>query len=272
MLECDELEIAFQGATVTRWTPPHASEVPVLFVSPSSAWRPGKAIRGGVPLCFPWFGPHPSDAKRPQHGFARTALWSLKDSRRDADGGAEARLSLHDSEATRTLWPHSFTAELTVRAAEELSLTLDVTNPGEAPFTFGAALHTYFAVSDVRQVSIRGLEHTDYLDKVDDGKRKQEGADSLRFSGEIDRIYLNTLATCTIDDPGWSRRIVIRKQGSRSTVVWNPWIDKARVMADLGDDDWLRLVCVETGNAADDLVTLPPGATHRMSAEIAIEP
>lgn len=268
-LDCAVAQIALQGAHVLSWQPPGARSV--LFLSPKSAFRSDVPIRGGVPLCFPWFGPSAGDRAAPQHGFARTRMWKVDATCCEANGVVEARLQLSDDAGTRAWWPHAFVAAMIVRSGQELDLTLEVRNTGSEPFTFGAALHTYFCVSDVRRIEIGGLENTRFLDKVDGAREKREGAAPLRITGETDRIYLDTTAACTIDDPGWSRRIVIEKQGSRSTVVWNPWIDKARAMADLGDDDWPHFVCVETCNAADDVVSLAPGESHRLSAEIAIE-
>ena len=149
-------------------------------------------------------------------------------------------------------------------------MALEVTNPGPDAFTFEEALHTYFAVRDVRNVTVTGLERTDYLDKVTGFDRKTQGSDPIRFTGETDRVYLNTTADCVIDDPGARRRIAIRKTGSDATVVWNPWIAKARAMPDFGDDEWPEMVCVETCNVNVHARTLAPGASHTMTAIIEV--
>ena len=266
------LALARQGAHVYAWQPSHADR-PVLFLSPRSLFRRGKAIRGGVPLCFPWFGPKADDPSAPQHGFARTSLWQPTTAETAADGSTHVTLALTDDEATRALWPHAFAARFTVTAGDRLALALEVHNTGRTPFTFGAALHTYLAVSDVRAIVLRGLEHTRYLDKV--GGRtveRREGAAPITFTGETDRVYLDTTAACTIEDATWNRRIHVGKSGSRSTVVWNPWSDKARALADLGEEAWPGFLCVETCNAADDTITLAPGATHTLAAEVALSP
>ncbi|MBE2212384.1 MAG: D-hexose-6-phosphate mutarotase [Opitutaceae bacterium] len=258
------------GAHLVDWQPHDAR--PVLFLSPRSHFVPDKAIRGGVPLCFPWFGPKADDPKAPQHGFARTRSWKLARADVAPDGGARIEFALNSDTTTLAAWQHAFAARLAIRAGAELELALTVLNSGATPLTFSAALHTYLAVSDVREIAIRGLEHTDYLDKTGGGSvRRREGAEPLRFSGEVDRVYLDTTATCVVDDPGWRRRIHVAKSGSRSTVIWNPWTDKARAMADLGEDAWPGFVCVETCNAADDTVTLAPGATHALAATIHID-
>lgn len=262
---------AIQGAHVIDWRT-HGAR-PVLFLSERSQFRTGKAIRGGVPLCFPWFGPKADDPAAPQHGFARTRDWSLARADIALDGGVKLEFTLASDASSRTTWPHEFSARFSVKAGRELTLALAVQNTSGSSLTFGAALHTYLAVSDVRQIAIHGLEHTDYLDKAGGHSvRRREGAEPITFSGETDRVYLDTTATCIVDDPGWTRRIHVAKTGSRSTVIWNPWIDKARGMADLGEEAWPGFVCVETCNAGDDTVTLAPGATHTLAAEIRVEP
>ena len=149
-------------------------------------------------------------------------------------------------------------------------MTLEVENRDIGPFRFEEALHTYFAVRDVERVSVDGLQTTDYLDKVAAFARKPQGDAPIRFAGETDRVYLDTDAPCVIHDSG-SRRIVITKSGSNTTVVWNPWVEKARAVPDLGDDEWREMVCVETANVGDAAIQLAPGATHTMTAEISIE-
>jgi len=266
------LRVSPHGAHILAWQPASATH-PVLFLSPRSPFTPGKAIRGGVPLCFPWFGPKTDDPKAPQHGFARTREWTVETTEVAADGTARLVFSLEADTATRAAWPHTFSARYRVDAGRVLTAALTIDNRGDTPLTFGAALHTYLAVSDVRQIAIRGLEHTDYLDKVGGASvRRREGAAPMRFTGETDRVYLDTTATCVVDDPGWARRIHVSKTGSRSTVIWNPWTEKARAMADLGEDAWPGFVCVETCNAGDDTVTLAPGAAHTLAMEIRVEP
>lgn len=266
------LAAAQQGAHVYAWQPASDSR-PVLFLSPRSHFAPGKAIRGGVPLCFPWFGPHASDPRAPQHGFARTATWAIDESVTETDGTMRLAFGLRSTPATRDVWPHAFEARFTVRAADSLRLALEVRNTDTSPFTFGAALHTYLAVSDVRHIAVHGLEDTPFLDKVGgDTVPRRQGPGPLTFSGETDRIYLPTTATCVVEDAAWARRIHVAKAGSRSTVVWTPWTDKARAMSDLGEDAWPGFVCIETCNAADDTVTLAPGERHTLSTTLSVEP
>jgi D-hexose-6-phosphate mutarotase len=264
-----DAELYLQGAHLTRWHP-HGG-APVLFLSERAVYAPGKAIRGGVPLIFPWFGAHASDRQAPMHGFARSRPWRLVTSGPGADGAVVLELALEDDETTRALWPPAFGARYRVSAGDTLHMALEVVNRSPAPVTFEAALHTYLAVGDVRAVAITGLEQTPYIDKVDGMTRKRHGVEPLRISGETDRVFLGTTSRCVVDDRALDRRLLVDKSGSGSTVVWNPWSTKGAGIADLEPDDWRRMVCVETANAADDAVTLAPGGRHVMTATVRVE-
>jgi glucose-6-phosphate 1-epimerase len=260
-------EVFFHGAHVARWTPAHAAS-PVLWLSEHSCFQQDKAIRGGVPICFPWFGAAPADPAAPAHGFARLIDWTLDGASETSDGTVVLTFVRDIDEHASRNWPHRCRATYTVSVGASLTMALHVENTGGAPLAFEAALHTYCAVSDIRQVSISGLEETEYLDKVEGFARKRQGRDPIRFSGETDRVYLDTTATCVIADPGWSREIHISKSGSRSTVVWNPGADRARTFSDFGADEWPLMVCVETANVRDAVVRLEPAASHTMRAEL----
>ncbi|HEU4371095.1 MAG TPA: D-hexose-6-phosphate mutarotase [Methylomirabilota bacterium] len=264
-----EGEVYLHGGHVTRWQPRGAA--PVLFLSTRATYAPGKAIRGGVPVIFPWFGPHPTDRRAPMHGFARARPWRLVAGGPESTGSVALELALEDDAATRALWPSAFSLRYRVRAGDALELALEVVNTSPGPFTFEAALHTYLAVGDIRAVGITGLEHTTYIDKVDGMARKRHGAEPLRITGETDRVFLGTRARCLVDDRALDRRLSVDKTGSATTVVWNPWATKAAGIADLEPDDWRRMVCVETANAADDAVTLPAGGRHVMTATLRVE-
>jgi glucose-6-phosphate 1-epimerase len=265
-----EAEVYLQGAHLTRWQPRGAA--PVLFLSERAVYAPGKAIRGGVPLVFPWFGPHATDRQAPMHGFARSRPWRLVTSGLGSQGAVVVELALEDDEATRAVWPFAFSARYRVSVGDTLEMALEVVNGSPTPFTFEAALHTYLAVGDIRAVGITGLEQAAYIDKVDGMARKRHGAEPLRLTGETDRVFLGTTARCVVDDRALNRRLIVDKTGSASTVVWNPWSTKAAGIADLEPDDWRRMVCVETANAADDAVTLAAGARHVMTATLRVEP
>jgi D-hexose-6-phosphate mutarotase len=260
-------EIYLHGAHVTAWQPKGQS--PVLWLSRESAFAAGKPIRGGIPICFPWFGAHATDKAAPGHGYARLDDWTLVDARDDAAGTTLA-FELSSGQHAWPAWPHAVAVTYRVTIGATLGLAFDVRNTGAAAITFEEALHTYFAVQYVREVAISGLEGVDYLDKVDNMARRHQGPAPIRFTAETDRIYLATQATCTIHDPGRRRRLVIAKSGSDTTVVWNPWVDKARAMPDFGDLEWPEMVCVETCNVDAHAVRLDPGARHAMTAAIEV--
>jgi glucose-6-phosphate 1-epimerase len=261
-------EVYLHGAHVTAFN--KAGGPGVLFVSGQSLFRPDRAIRGGIPVIFPWFGQRQPDpvGKSPMHGFARLSAWEVESAR----GGAEAvslTLSLTPNDLSRSLWPHDFRLTYTVTLdGDALKLDLTVTNTGAEGFAFEEALHTYFAVGDVRRVSVEGLAHANYLDKTENFAEKTQDAAPVTFSGETDRVYLGTPATVTIRDPGLGRRVVVEKGHSEATVVWNPWVEKAKAMADFGDEEWPQMVCVETANVGPHAVTLAAGASHTMRVGI----
>jgi D-hexose-6-phosphate mutarotase len=262
-------QVYLHGAHVAAWQPEGAA--PVLWISRDSAFGEGKPIRGGVPICFPWFAAHATDPRAPGHGFARIRPWTLIEAREAADRTVALTLALEDDDATRAgVWPHRFRATFTVEVGRTLRMTLAVENRDRAPITFEEALHTYFAVQDIREVTVAGLEGVEYLDKVDGFARKRQPGAPIRFSAETDRIYLATRGTCTIHDPGKRRRIAIAKTGSDTTVVWNPWTAKAKAMADFGDLEWPEMVCVETCNVNAHAVTLAPGDRHTLTATITV--
>ncbi len=261
--------LSLQGAHVMTFQP--HGQAPVLWMSQQSFYQPGQPIRGGIPLCWPWFGAHPTDAAKPAHGFARRFVWAMTDARRVPDGATRICLRLQDTDATRALWPNPFDLELRVTVGTALTVELVVFNPGQDTMTFTGALHSYFTISDVARIAIHGLEQCVYLDALDHLRQKvQDGA--ITFDGEVDRQYLETEADCIVSDQGLQRRIRITKTGSRSNVVWNPWIDKARRMQDFGDDEYHGMVCVETANVATDAISVLPGARHTLGAQIRVEP
>jgi glucose-6-phosphate 1-epimerase len=262
-------EMYLHGAHVCRWQPrshPH----PVLWMSGRSLFEPGRPIRGGVPICFPWFGPNPRQPQAPIHGVVRTQAWELEAVTVDPDGSVVAALALAANDISRAFDPAEFSLRCTVRFGATLDLALAVTNAGASAMRFEEALHTYLAVGDVRRVSVSGLDRAEYYDKTDGMKRKrQEGA--VAIAAETDRLYVDTAGAITLDDPALGRRIVISKTGSQASVVWNPWIAKSAAMPDFGDEEWTGMTCVETVNAADNAVTLGPGEQHTMTATISVE-
>lgn len=255
--------IALQGAHLMSWTP--KGEEPVIWMSADASFKAGKSIRGGIPVCWPWFGDHPTDSSLPAHGFARTALWEVIQTEALKEDATLIAFRLIQRDDGQT---HGFSppAELEIHfiIGESLRIDLVTRNTGKAAITIGDALHTYFSVSDVRNITINGLEGCPYLDKVDDRPQKKQQVGAVQFDQEIDRIYLESTEDCVIDDPGLKRRIRISKLNSESTIVWNPWIEKSERMGDLGQDGYLNMVCVESANAADDVVLLAPGEKHHL--------
>jgi glucose-6-phosphate 1-epimerase len=275
-----EAVVYLQGAHVTHWTP--RGQRPVLFVSPRSLFVPGKAIRGGVPVIFPWFGPR-SDGKTgdgktgdekpsPAHGFARIIDWTVEETKLGNDGNVEISLGLAPDDTTRGFGYDAFHLRFRITVGARLTIEFETRNDAREPLVYEEALHTYFAIADIHHASVSGLEGTPYIDKTDGFKRKVTGSEPMGFAKETDQVHLNTGATCVVNDPIWNRRIVIEKSGSASTVVWNPWIDKTRSLSDMAPDDWKEMLCVETANAADNAVHLAPGASNILTASIRVEP
>jgi len=263
-----EADMYLHGAHVTHWQP--AGAKPVLFLSEKSDFAPGKAIRGGVPICFPWFGARSDGKTGPSHGFARIEEWELAFA---ALAGDEARLmfTLGPSELSRSLGFDHFRVAYEVIVGSTLTLRLTVANTGTEPMHFEEALHAYFAVGDVRQASLSGLEGAVYRDKTDGMREKTAPEGPLRLSSETDRVFPANRAALTIHDPVEQRKIRIEKTNSATTVVWNPWSELAAKLADLADDAWPGFLCVETANTATDAITLGPGETHAMQVVVSLE-
>jgi glucose-6-phosphate 1-epimerase len=264
-----EAEIYLQGAHVARWKP--RGQRPVLFLSSKSLFMPGKAIRGGVPVIFPWFGPRAEGKPGPAHGFARTTEWALEGTKLRSDEDVEITLALAPNESARAFDYGDFALRFRVTVGSNLQMELEVHNYGKEPFIYEEALHSYFAVGDVRQASVSGLEGTLYIDKIDGFKRKELGSEAVRIAKETDQVHLNTSATCIVNDPAWNRRLIVEKSGSETTVIWNPWIDKTTRMSDMAPGEWQEMICVETANAADNALRLAPGGTHKLTTSIRLE-
>jgi glucose-6-phosphate 1-epimerase len=264
-----EAQIYLQGAHVTHWAP--RGQKPVLFVSGKSLFEPGKAIRGGVPIIFPWFGPRHDGQPGPAHGFARTLAWEVEGTKLRPDGDVEITLTLDPNDATRALGYSAFHLRFRLTVGSELRMELEVRNDSSSMLLFEEALHTYLAIGDIHQARVSGLEGTLYIDKTDGFQRKLLNHALLEIGKETDQVHLNTKSACVVHDPVWNRRITVEKSGSESTVVWNPWIDKAAAMSDMAPGGWQQMICVETANAADNAVSLASGAVHKMTATIRVE-
>ena len=259
--------IYLHGAHLTSFIP--LEQEPVIFLSSEAQLKAGKAIRGGVPISWPWFADHPTDNTKPAHGFARTSLWEVRDTRHLSTDETEITFGLCESEETHKLWDYSFDLELIVCVSNGLHSTLKMTNLDKEPFTISSAFHSYYNVGDISDVVIQGLNDTNYIDKVDNFTTKlQDGP--VTITGETDRIFQNTHNDCLIEDKSLDRIIRIQKSGSNSTVIWNPWKENAMNMKDLGDEDYTKFVCVETTNAGDDLIELKPNEEHKLEMNISV--
>jgi glucose-6-phosphate 1-epimerase len=259
-------EMYLHGAHVTAWQPRGAEEV--LFVSSESRWEDGRAIRGGVPICFPWFGGKADDPSAPAHGFVRTMAWQL-DSIVQSGDAVTVSMSTESSQATKKWWPADFHLIHRATFGPELKMELVVRNTGATSLRLEEALHTYFRVGKIEKVQVHGLNSVDYLDKTDASRKKrQEGP--IVIVSETDRVYLNTKGTTELEDPTLHRRIGVTTENSLTTVVWNPWIAKAKALPDFGDAEWLQMLCIETCNVADFAVELAPGQQHKMQANVRV--
>ena len=253
-------KIALQGAHLFEY---QAKGKPaLLWCSDKAYFESGKAIRGGIPVCFPWFGKHKEDATLPQHGFGRTQEWSLVSQEEQADGSTSISLQLTPNALTLSLWPFRFEATMHFRVGETLDVALEVKNTDSKPFELGAALHTYFAVSNIDKVLLYGFKDKVYYDNLSQTEEAQ--IDKLIIDKEIDRVYFNPEKNIILQDD--TRKVRIEQTGSSSTVVWNPWIEKSKQLVDINDDGYKTFVCIETANALEDVRVLQPLQTHSLQA------
>lgn len=254
--------IAVNGAHLMEWTP--VGQAPVLYLSPDAVLEPGKAIRGGIPVCWPWFGPH-ADPQRPMHGYARILSWRLAVAEAD-EAGVHLVFELEAGEAAKPWWESRLAARLEMRIGDALEVVLATRNTGDEPLRLEEALHTYLTVGDVTRVVVRGLEAAAYLDTVGERVMRRQAGDVL-FDREVDRQYASTAAVA-VEDPVLGRVLVVEKEGSATTVVWNPWIEKSKRLADLPDEAYLGFLCVEAANAGDGAVDLAPGMEHHLRTRV----
>jgi glucose-6-phosphate 1-epimerase len=262
-----EATVYLQGAHLVHWQP--AGQRPVLFLSRKSEFAPGKALRGGVPISFPWFAARHDGKAGPSHGFARIQNWTLAFAALAGDD-LHLTFTLGPTEQSRSLGYDHFHLVFQLTIGRTLTMQLTVGNNADVPLVFEEALHTYYSIASIHEASVAGLEGTTYLDKMEDMRETvQHGA--IAVTGPTDRVYLNTAATCALDDLAGRRRITVDKAGSDTTVIWNPWESGALKLTDLDPSEWREFVAIETVNAAANSVTLAPGATHTMQAYISVK-
>jgi glucose-6-phosphate 1-epimerase len=261
-------EMHLHGAHVTSWQPLGAEEV--LFVSSQSRWEDGRPIRGGVPLCFPWFAGKADDPSAPMHGFARTKTWQLE-SITQASDAVTVSMVTESNDETKRWWPVDFHVAYRATFDSALNLELVVRNTGASLFRFEEALHSYFRVGHIEKARLQGLNAVQYVDKTDSNRKKtQQG--SLVIVSETDRVYLNTKGAIDLEDQSLRRRIAVAKENSFTTVVWNPWVEKAKALSDFGAAEWMQMLCIEVSNVSDSAVELAPGQQHKMQAIVRLAP
>jgi glucose-6-phosphate 1-epimerase len=267
--------IYLQGAHLTAWQP--AGFEPAILLSHKSDFAPGKPIRGGIPIAFPWFA---TDRKKdridghpgPSHGFARIQDWTLESV--ETEEGKVKRngdtvnlvFTFGPTDMSRAMGYEHFLVKLEFKIGQQLQMSMTVTNTGKEPMSYEQAFHTYYQVADIHEVSVDGLEPTSFIDKTDAMQVKPAEHQPIRFTKTLDRMYNHTSSFLVIHDVAGRRKFVIHKEGSNTTVVWNPF----GPLPDLGEWDWHSMVAVEVVNAGDDAITLAPGESKTMEQYVGI--
>jgi glucose-6-phosphate 1-epimerase len=252
------LEAYLQGAHITSYIPHNASEV--LWLSPLAKYEPGKAIRGGIPICWPWFGKHPVNPSLPQHGFARNSLFEVVQTEELNNGDLQIILSLQESEASLGLWPYKFKLNVIITLGSSLNIKLETVNTDTQKITISEAIHSYFAINSISTTQLQGLESASYYDQLLEADSRQANS-ATRFAQEVDRIYqapANDLFILDKDLP----TIKLQQVHGNAVVVWNPWIEKSKSMSDFPDNGYTQMLCVEAANTRYASIQLAPGEHH----------
>ena len=255
-------DISLHGGHVISFKP--TGQEDVIWLSEKTEFCNDKAIRGGIPVCWPWFG----RLAAPAHGFARTSQWHLVE-HKETDNGVIVCLGLEESEATLAIWPFAFQARLYVEVSETLKVTLDVCNTDDKPWTFSGALHSYFNIANIAESVTTGMG-PEYSDSLQGGKICQ-GDKELQLTDTVDRVYTQPEETILITDPANTRSISVKNAGDNSAVIWNPWSENSANMADMADDGYKTMLCVEStyhANSLEEGKTLQPGESYQLSTEV----
>jgi len=260
-----EAEIYLLGGNLTHYQP--RDEKPVIFGGKGCEMYPDKTLHAGIPICWPWFGPHPTESSKPQHGFARNKIWELRKTAQLPGGETEIILELSEDKETLGLFAHSFELLLRFTIGKTVRIELETHNTDSSPFRFTQALHSYFYLSDIGNITIRGVEDTPFVDLVDEGRIRQE-SDPLHIDRVVNRVYEPTDRQCELIDSGFGRVITVDKEGSNATTIWNPGSDND--LHDLPGDLYRKFVCIESCNAGNNIITLEPGMSHSIVQKIAI--
>lgn len=261
--------ISVYGGQVISFQPADQTE-DIMFLSSKAYYQEGKAIKGGTPICWPWFGPDPEAKGRSNHGFVRNRMWNLREVTSTQSGATKIILRLTDTNETRAIWNFAFDFAIAITVGKSLTIEIITRNTGDKTFSITQALHTYFKVGDINQVQVLGLAGNNYIDKVDSGNQKNQSGD-ISFSKECDRIYLDVEPEITIDDSALSRKIKVTSTNSKTAIVWNPWSTISANMADLEDNDYQNFVCVETANAANEVIEVAAGSEYKLAANYTID-
>ncbi|UNG18492.1 D-hexose-6-phosphate mutarotase [Stutzerimonas zhaodongensis] len=271
-----EVIVAEQGAQVLSYRQGEAA--PIIWLSEEAAFQAGQAVRGGVPVCWPWFGDlarnpqsvqdtYQGSQPAPAHGLVRNIDWLMARS----DSNDESVTLVFACNRELPGWPHAVELSLKICLdSKGLHLSLTSHNRGDTTIALSQALHGYFAISDIHQVTVEGLDGRPYIETLDDWQQRQQQGD-LVFGGETDRIYLDLPSRLSLRDPDLKRQILLETRGSRSAILWNPWIAKAQRLSQFADDAWQRMLCIETANVMDDVIQLEPSASHTLSVSISAE-
>jgi len=260
--------IALHGAQILTWAP--TDHPPVLYVSPKARMTEGTALRGGIPICWPWFGNHPEDDSLPSHGIARNRFWTLE------SGSLEGKVAtlvfkLKSDEETKKFFPHDFELTATIRIADKLRLKLHMKNTGDEAYKVSSALHTYLSLGDIERIQLEGVKGSHYVDQLLEDKEPIYQEKNLQIKGEVDRIY-SSMSSVLVRDLDRVRSVFVDKAGSRSTVIWNPWKERSKEIADLPDKGYKEFVCIECANAGTDKPTLHPNGSHTLETIIGLRP
>lgn len=266
--EYAEATISLYGAHIISFKP--RNERDLLWMSPKSDFEIGKPIRGGIPICFPWFGPHSSDSSLPMHGFARLNYWGVVETKKMSDNKTCICLGIKSNADTKKLWPYEFKAQMEVIIGKEMEVRLNVFNTGSSSFDYSCAIHTYYNISDICNIKIEGLQGTEFFTAYDENIQIQDNK-YIEVTNEENRRHINTTADCIIHDKGYNRKILAAKKGSKSTVVWNPWSETIKKMPDLPEEGYKNYLCIEPANAFNDCITLQSEQNHITTAIIGVK-
>ncbi len=259
----DEVMVSLLGAQVLSW---HHASRDVLWSASNAEYLPGKPVRGGVPIVFPWFGDHATDEKLPAHGFVRNLTWRLA----AASPEPAIVLETNDDAATRTMWPFAFRLRFTVTLKPSLHMSLSIENCGPETMSCEEALHTYFAVGDVHTAEVHGLADVAFTEHAKEPEASWDPSAPLRFRAETDRIFQAVPDRIELRTPAQARNTVLTCAQARSAIVWNPWPAKTARLSQMAPDDWQRFVCIESANVREHRLCLAPGATHTMTVSLSL--